>query len=285
MTKYFTYSLLQYHQSPVLQEAVNIGIVFHFPEFSRGEPALFFVYGNSQRLKPIYPDFDAGLFQALLKTIEKKVKKAANLFAEQNLAAGLKSFLDSTILLEDESSFQFSAPVTVSNSYKSSQEAVKAFSLLLLPGINIEKPKLTRITEAFIIKKYRNYLKEAGEKAEEKIIQKPSLKILDSTIKFELAWQNGTLNYVRPLSFDLKDASEIENKGFLNSGQLNFITQHTDTDNIRFDFIIAPPADKKLYKNFENAIRIIDEAPAPHKLIFDSELKKYSEETIDSLLL
>ena len=62
MNKVLTYSILQYKHSLLLGEAINIGVLFYFPE----ENHLEFAYGTSTRARAIYEDFDTTLFNSLI---------------------------------------------------------------------------------------------------------------------------------------------------------------------------------------------------------------------------
>src|SRR5688572_9077994 len=109
MNKNFTYSLLQYHHSLVLGEAINVGILFQFPEEERVE----FVSGNATRLKAIYPDFDLTVYNYLIKSIERKLIETNNsIFTSVISKSDFKKFISSSILPEDATVLQFKDPTT-----------------------------------------------------------------------------------------------------------------------------------------------------------------------------
>ena len=283
MSLHFTYCLLQYKHSPVLKEAINIGIVFLFPNEKISKDSLHFAHGNAFRAKSIYPDFDNYLVNEFLKVIEKKVINSTDIFQEKRLELGLSEFLHQYILAEDDSALQFSEPEVVTNTFKSRDEAVAAFGQLLLPGINIHKPVIKRIDDKLIVRRYRNYLIEKDPKAGEKIIKKPKIVGADTKSQFDFAWENGSFNYLKPLSFDYKEALDIENKAFQNAGLLEYLLPYVNPDKVRFDFIIARPKQESLMNTYEKAIKIIESAKAPVRFIQQEQLEEYSQETIDAL--
>jgi hypothetical protein len=132
----FTYSILQYRHSLVLGEAINVGILFQFPDEEKFE----FVSGNAYRLKAIYPDFDQSVYNYLIKSIEKKLKQDnSDLFKFSNSKSNLKEYIHTSLLSEDASVLQFREPIKVlSNKDNFGQDdriekIVDEFSKLLLP--------------------------------------------------------------------------------------------------------------------------------------------------------
>ena len=64
MKNVFAYSILQYRHSLALGEALNVGIVFAFPEFKK----YTFKYAHSHRLRLIYPGFTIRFYTTPLLT-------------------------------------------------------------------------------------------------------------------------------------------------------------------------------------------------------------------------
>src|SRR5215831_9548468 len=112
MNASFTYSVLQYHHSLLLGEAINVGILFQFPNEERIE----FVSGNAHRLKSIYPDFDQTVYNYLIKSIEKKlIDVNGSVFSNVISKNDFKKYINTSILPEDATVLQFKDPVTALN--------------------------------------------------------------------------------------------------------------------------------------------------------------------------
>ena len=67
MNKQLIYSILQYKHSPILREAINIGVLFYFPEETR---KLYLNITDSTRLRSIYENFDNCYFNTSVKIIQ-----------------------------------------------------------------------------------------------------------------------------------------------------------------------------------------------------------------------
>jgi hypothetical protein len=273
----------------VLGEAINVGVLFEFPI----QEKLEFVSGNAQRLKAIYPDFDPTVYNYLIKSIEKKLKEEKEtLFHNPNLKSDFKRYLHTTILPEDATVLQFQNPISVLGNRKdigkarSITDIIEAFSRLLLPGVITKRPEIVRHNENFLIKKFTGYFLSYPE-LEGKITRNTVLRTkVDNSeveLKFDFSWQNGSTNFIKPVSFDLSEERLILDKSLVNYGYLNLFGNYAADNNYRFDFLIARPQDKSLYKSYENALGLLNQANAPKRLITEENLKDYSDEAISSL--
>lgn len=290
MTTPFTYSVLQYRHSLVLGEAINVGILFQFPAAEKVE----FIAGNAHRLKLIYPDFDQTVYNYLIKSIEKKLREEGNsLFHSVHLKTDFKKYIRSAVLPEDATVLQFQEPVNVvgrkveGSTEEKIDKIVDEFSKLLLPGIVTKKPDIIRHNENFLIKKYTSYIFEKNKDLENKFIRnhviKTNIKDRNIELKFELAWENGTTNFVKALSFDLTEEKAIQDKSAINYGYLNLLGDYAKDNNYRFDIIVAKPQKRELLSSYENALGLLELSDAPKRIVTETDLNNYSEETIQSL--
>ncbi len=282
MKPFFTYTILQYKHSIILREAVNIGVLFHFPDEERFE----FAFGNHDRAKKIYPDFDTQLFNIYIKNIQKKLKRKFDIYQNSELRKDYKSFINDYILGEDESVLQFTETNSVVNIFGSSSEAIKHYSALLLPGVFVEKPSVLRHSEVFIIKKYTGYLFDKSKGIESKLVKNKEIATKDTSLKFELSWQhkNALTSLVKPISFDLNDELTIQSKSATYFGYLSLLSEYAKNNNCRFDLLISEPGEKKLYKQYEKALNVLDLLSAPKKIITEDRINDYSEETLAQLI-
>ena len=291
MTTPFTYSVLQYKHSLVLGEAINVAILFQF----QAEEKVEFVAGNAHRLKAIYPDFDQTVYNYLIKSIERKLRdESSSLFRSVNINNDFKKYISGAILPEDSTVLQFQEPVNVlggkadGNTEEQIEKIVDEFSKLLLPGIVTKKPEVIRHNEYFLMKKFTSYIFERHKDLEKSFIKNHVIKTRvnnrDIELKFDLAWENDSTNFVKPISFDLTEEKAIQDKSAINYGYLNLLGDYAKNNNYRFDFIVSEPQNRDLYKSYENALGLLELSNAPKRIVTEKELNDYSEETIERLL-
>ncbi len=280
MKNYFSYSLLQYKHSLILGEALNIGILFYFPN----EKLLQFSFGNSHRIKAVYPDFDLSLFNSLVNTFKRKLVDSSNIFINQELHEGLKSYIQNYLSSENSSALQFSDPVISKNTFLYNQDTINHYSRQLLPGIITERPSVIKHNEHFIIKEYIGYVIEKDRNLERKIQRNKEISVEGMIWKFDVAWEFDSLNLVKPVSFDLTDELTIQSKSAYIHGLLSVLNTYSVSNNCRFDLLFSKPRDRKLFKVYDNAVKIIDSAKSPKRIIEQNNWPSYFEETVNSLL-
>jgi len=281
MKSKFTYSILQYRHSFLIREAVNVGILFAFHEENKIE----FAFSNAHRVKLIYPDFNPLLFNGTLNFIQDKIKSESDnyLFKEFNINENFKDFLHNKLLREDSSVLQFTEPIQAIT-INDIKVTVKNYSVLLLPGIDTKKQEILKHNENYISKEYSKYLSQINKLAENKIKKDIPVSFNGINLKFDYSWKNGTLNLVKPLSFDLTAHADIQNKSATYFGYFTLLKNYAEQNNCRFDILVAKPQDRKLYDEYYKAIDNLNKIEAPKRIIKDTELKSYSEETIENLL-
>jgi hypothetical protein len=133
MNKRFLYNILQYKYSPILNEAVNIGVLFYFPDEQK---KLYFIDSGISRVKALYGNgnIDEKYFQIILKIIKAKTNDSAiNEIA--STISDFEDFVDSYILKKDDSVFQFSNPYSVLNVFSDIDTAIKNYKEILFPVV------------------------------------------------------------------------------------------------------------------------------------------------------
>lgn len=276
MSNYFTYSVLQYKHSLALGEVLNVGVLFYFPEENYFE----FVNGDGSRVKSVYPEFDNSLFNGYLKTIQTKVKKSIDTFRQFPSISEFEDFVRKYILAEDAAGLIFGKPVQVKNVFIDKKQAVEAYSQLLLPGIDIVKPVITRYNESYILKEFTGYLFGRDKKIEEKLTRNEVVEAGNFKIKFDIAWENNTKNYIKPISFDLIDESNIANKSFQFSGLISALDKTKLSKSSRFDFLISAPREPRLQQSYQNALDILYNSRGNKKLVTEDQWKSYTDQII-----
>lgn len=141
--KIIIYSILQYKYSPILNEAVNIGVLFYFPD---EEKKLYFIDSGTSRVKALYGDINKKYFNAILRLIKTNVNDKIINEAASNIS-DFEYFIDNYILKKDDSVFQFSKPYSVSNIFNDKNVIIKNYEEILLPVV---KSKVTANKNTFI---------------------------------------------------------------------------------------------------------------------------------------
>jgi Protein of unknown function (DUF3037) len=279
MRHYFTYSLLQYQYSPALQEFLNVGVVFHFPLESK----FYFIVGDLQRIKAVYPSIDRSLILQYVKQIEINVQKSSNLFEPLSEPSHFNKFLHTHLLKRDDTALQFTQSTQVINTFLTSKDAINAYSKLLLPNTATkEQPLFVRRNEQYVIRNFTQIIATISKKAEQKLKQPQTIRAESGfPLKFDYSWKNGTHNLIKPLSFDVLDENTIIEKTEKFIGIFNIFGKQAKKNNQRLDILITPPQDVKLFGIYEEAfVELSRDYGDSKRLITENEIQKYANETV-----
>lgn len=138
--------------------------------------------------------------------------------------------------------------------------------------------------EAFLLNKFRTFLKKQDPGVTKLLTKDFIIAAPTTSIKFDYAWQNGTFNLVKPVSFDLKNEVEIHRKALQYYGNFNLLADVITREKFRIDVLTSPPSNPKLNKEYLRAINILRRTTAPNKIITqDEELVQYSEDAARNL--
>lgn len=273
----FKYSVLQYVPSQVLNERVNVGIVLFFTE--RGE------------VRFIYPKYLVRLKSLFHKVQEKKIRlyldqtgKRVRALNKQDLlfvndfrkSEDLVKFLDSEILKADDSALQFTK-IYESLLYSSDYDKIVADLQLEYFSEYNQKTTVSHVTESDLRRSFERYLKVKSPDIINRIHKDYRICTENNEFVFDYAWQNGTFNLVKPVSFDLLDAKKIQEKSILLYGNLNLLSDLSKTENYKFDLIVAKPQTRSVFKYFDSALKTIDKADVLQEIILSSEISSYTQ--------
>lgn len=282
MNKQLIYSILQYKHSPVLREAINVGILFFFPEEST---KVRFHFTDATRIRPIYKDFDVRYFHAVLKIIQANIEKYAdNIYATSIQASNFRKFINDFVLKEDDSALQFSDIQFAINSFSSTEKAVEAYTHLLLPLSEKKDQEVIKRDERVILKKFRTRLLSIKPELEGHLKKDVEITTEDVSLKFEFAWKNGSLNLVQPLSFDLQDKHAIQKKTAEFCSYLNWLGNLTQTKNYRIDLLLSEPHHHELQDAYQKSLKLLEKSGSNKKLVTFDEIDNYADSAADYLL-
>jgi len=281
MNKQLYYSVLQYKHSPILGEAIIVGILFFFPE---NQTKLIFQIADSSRLRPIYEDFDTKYFNTVLKIIQKNVQSfSETLFDQGTTINNITDFIHSHLLKEDDTVLQFSHLYNVLNIFPNSQKAVEEYTKLLLPLSIKTENQPTRRDDRLIINRVKTILSRSNKSYAEKMEKDVVVELGIGPIKFDLAWYGETHNLIHPVSFDLLESVSIQKKTAEYCGYLNWLNSYTKNNNSRIDLLLGEPQNSRLQKDYLQAIILLNENPTLKKVVPFAEIDQYAEEVAKSV--
>ena len=272
MNKIFKYTLLKYRPSSVLDEQVNVGILFVFFEDNK---ALFLFPKSLARLSALYPDIDLHDIKRYLTAFQKR----ANKISDKNLfvAATSDNLIEKEFLVADANSFFFSDfKVGVYESIEKTVAHVNA-QYFAYYGDVLETDKKD---DDYLVRRFTEGVKQFDKLP----FYKKNVLLSNGrvTANFDIAWQNGTTNYAKAMSFDYVKSDSIQRKAVQWFGEIVQLSINTYLDDKRFDFWVAEPSDKKLFKPFEKALDILNSIPQNKRIITEKDLNSYIEEAIET---
>ena len=280
MNGIFQYCPLQYHYNSASGEVLNVGLLVLFPD----QQKIAFVHPEKlNRLKAAYPNSVAErTLKAFFKGISGKVmalNRQPEIFNDYRNRP--LDFIDNEILIRDASSLQFGEIKTGLLYTEDLKHIVEQLKNLYLSLYDLDEEETPKHTEEFIIKTYRNLIKEGNGQlfATKKITE--NVQIGDYTFPF--AWQNGTYNVVNPVSLDLKRPESIIRKATLNFGKITILESDLRQENTHFDVLLAKPKQRALIKSYEEAINILSKLKTA-RIWQEDQIEEYSNKTLKALL-
>lgn len=283
MENKYTYSLLQYKHSPLLGESLNLGLLVYFSNENR----LHFLYTkNLSRIKSIYSDIPEKVIRNYLKEIKNKTEvlnKNIDFLFINEIEDRFDTFLNDYLLPRDESSLQFEHNIVGFQHSNSNDKILKYLSNAFIRIDSVHKvDKEYEIGKRFY-RSIKQYVKEVGKSNSPNFYK--DYKIKNSTgveFNFKYAWQNGSLNLVKPLNFDLSEPRHIASKAHQNYGLFVDLKNVAEERNLRYDLIIGEPTKKGLIKEFNHSIKLLSNLDKV-KLIEEDKLNTYTQKLIKSL--
>lgn len=279
MSKPFQYSALRYQPSSLLEEQINIGILFYFV----ADAKVIFVFPNAlSRVNALFSQ--AGNLSELRYYLQAFRNKAnaltkSNHFAPQDL----ETIIRQHFLIEDANSFFFSE--IKFGFYESPDQILSYYKEAFFHAYTEQKTAKKRNDQ---------FLKEQFDKTLKKLAGTQNLKLhyfqksfeIENNIaktEFDFAWRNGTTNLIKNLSFDLSDETYIQEKSFRWYGELSQLKERAAAQNFRFDLIVAPPQRGELFQSYDKALHVLEKIEAKHQIIEEKNIKNYLTEALDTV--
>jgi hypothetical protein len=267
-----------------LGEVVNVGVLLIFPDTRQ----LSFLYPERLgRIRRLYPVVSESVIRSYLKSIAlrtRKLNRSPELFV--NYTADLTELIDNELLIRDGSALQF-GDIHSSVLYTDDLEAiVKQFYGLYLSFYNEEATPQVFHNEQYLLKTFKARLFEQlrGRLSTEipdnpVTVQPPGLTL---SYSFSFAWQNGTYNLLKTVSFDLKEEQSITDKATLNVGQFIVLQPYAEARKARFDLLLARPQNRAFFSQYDQALKLLASQPNV-RVVEEEDLADYAQKTADAL--
>lgn len=284
-TDFYKYCILKYKHSPFLDESINIGLLVFYGNIGK----FSFTYSkNLSRVKYIYNNVPERTIKEYLKQIDKKIKNFSpnnDVFHKFEID-DFSSFISKYLLPFDGTVLQFSNFKTeYQNDFKNDFIEKILLDKYFIDDIKFQfnQPKEPELLQQF----YKNL-----KGLDFNLINKDKRRFfVDYTItnetgnefKFDYAWQNGSLNLVKPISFDLKESKSIVEKAYKNLGQFIDLENEAKKNNLSYDLILGRPKSKSLFKDYDHAISLLEKINYS-RIIEENEINNYSLKAVKAIL-
>lgn len=285
--KKYIYSILKYQHSALLGESLNIGVLIYFPT----EDKIVFKYSkNLTRVKAIYELLSEKTIKHYLAQIEHSVHTVATSewsFFEDEKYHFFDDFIEKNLLPRDGSVLQFGKSKKAFLHTSSAEETVTYLTNRFIFETHKDPGSSTIIKEPQLTKKFYGFLSHLNFEKINAIEDKfyKNYKVVNETgneFNFDYAWQNGSLNLVKPLSFDLKEAKGIADKAYKNYGLFTDLKSEAEINKLRYDLLVARPSDRNLFREFDHAINLLSNLQKVD-IIFEEEIENYSNKAFKAL--
>ncbi|MCC3152763.1 DUF3037 domain-containing protein [Hymenobacter sp. BT770] len=273
------FSLLKYVHSPFLGEEVNVAILLYFPEQERME---FRFPDSFRRIRQLYPDFSERQLKVYLTAFRKRVTQENSVLKPVPSLEQFTTFITRELLAVDATVLQFGPPKKALAHTSDTVEVAQQYYDTFFRAVQ-ERPR--HKDDDFLRRQFNQLLAQAAPAAAKLVLRDVEVPNSKTSVKFDAAWQNGTFNYVKAISFDLVNPTEINRKSVYCHGWLDLVGKVPEIDNYRFDLLVAPPSRRELYGEYEKALNILNDTSAPKRIITEGqELVEYSEQAAHYLI-
>lgn len=288
----FAYSVLKFRTSYVLDERVNIGLLFRFENAGTQEEGVFsdiadkysFIFPRTlSRVTNFFPEgVKVKDLNKLLYGFSKKINESNRTGTFRG--ASLEEFIQSELLAKDANSYFFSE---VKYGVYDSRKAILEYYREDYFKFFKSKSKKGRDDNA-VRKLFWDAVKnKSSEGFEDRLSLFKSDVVLENGIvktEFDYGWQNGTFNYVKPLNFDLVDEGNISNKAFKWYGELTHLKDVVAQNNGKIDLLISRPSKKALFKFYDRALNVLEDIKTRKTIIEEEQILDYAEKAVESVI-
>lgn len=290
MNQPFQYSILKYRPSYLLDERVNIGLLFHFTDKVEKEGVVknyskfIFVFPTRlRRISNFFPNLGSRNLTDIKRYLIAFQKKANALSLREDANNKfLKEIIPTEFIANDANSFFFSEiKQGFYNDLNLTLDYFQNQYFKFYDKTEIKKP------HDYIVKEYfKNVLGSLTTSNDERLTyfeEGVSIENKITTSKFEYRWQNGTVNLIKTLGFDLSDKQDIQDKAFKWSAAINYVSEIEQYKDHHFDILVAKPTNRSLFDAYDKALEVLFDIKAAKNIIEKEKIKEYAENALASV--
>lgn len=283
MENKYIYSLLKYKHSSILGESLNIGLLVYFDN----DNSFHFIFNNRlSRPKSIYNSFPEKTIKNYLREINSKVSLVNSKiddFYQLEINKSFDLFISNYFLPSDGSALQFDNSILNFQYSKENNSIIDYLnSIYLFEQSEIKKDKEYELAKKFY-RKVKKYVNEVGNSNNPNFYK--DYKVQNKTgveFNFKYAWQNGSLNLVKPINFDLSEPRYVANKAHLTYGLLVDLQDVAISKNLNYDLLLGIPTKKDLFKEYDHSKKLLSQLNRIN-LIEEDSIDNYTERLIKSI--
>ncbi|MEN0051390.1 MAG: DUF3037 domain-containing protein [Bacteroidota bacterium] len=280
MNPYFEYSVLKYRPSYLLDERVNIGLLFRFETAAQQDRFVFSYPSRLRRISQFFPSLgndNLNHIRAYLRTFTQIANEI-----DDKESSDFKQIISDAFIVDDANSFFFSD--IKKGFYDSIEETKTYYEQLYFKFYDLSPSKKTKdaIVKAYFERSLRQLVSEDDVRL---TYFEPSIHIENkiAASKFEYRWQNGSTNLIKTLGLELADKQDIQDKAFKWVVAINYIHQIEQYQDYQFDLLIGRPKSPSLFKAYDNALAIFEDLKVPKRIIEEEGIGQYAQEALETV--
>jgi hypothetical protein len=259
--KPYQFATLRYIHNVGAAEFVNVGVVMWCPADGRFLYELNDRYG---RLSGFFKSgFDGASFRSGLRLLRSKLERLASQHSGQTLFdrdKELQAYLD-WVLPEDSSCFQWS-------------EVMAGIASDLNGRLNQLFAELVERHEARGARQRRDEMEVwTGQGLLARIDTQVEVKAPSFSYQFRAGWMNGVQQVLEPISLDYLAKSEVIDKANSWCGRLLNLSKSEHA--FQFTAVVSKPDRPELQATFEQALRMLREAPQVRRILQEEEVPEF----------
>lgn len=292
MKQAFQYSVLKYRPSYLLDERINIGILFFYESeliYENGpeiEKRLKFVFPKSlKRVSDVFPSLaNGGKNITDIKRYLRGFQEVAEELCLKEIIydTNLEEIIPSNFIIKDANSLFFSE--VKSGFYLDIDDILSYYKDLYFRSY--DGSYINRQKDTIIKKQFYNSLLELTTPNDLRLKYFEESIYIDSKIdksRFEYKWQNGTTNLIKTLSFNLVDKHSIQRKAFNWNTAFHYISKISKYNNYQFDILVDRPTNSDLFKAYDNALEVLHDSEGNKKIIENDKIKDYAVKALETV--
>lgn len=267
--KTYQYQVLRYLHDHVTGEFVNAGLVFYEPQsgFLRAQ-----VVTKAQRLTSFFPGLPAKIILADLRFFAKTINHLPNEWRTNPLFNQTDdlSVITAALIQPNDAAWQLTP---VKRGLTLNPEGTCSDLYHRLIGEYQEEAAPARTGDE---KVWRQSYKRYFDRYHVTDKLKPShIPTSNDEIVFSHTWQNGVLNCLEPVTFQLKNAARAKDKAYKWVGRITELK--TGSVPLHLYLLTASPADPQLRESIEQIIKAASSAEVQVDFVHESEADAFAQ--------